>query len=91
MTRRLPALRDRAAFVSVVAVLLMMPPLLLVADHPVLVMGLPLLYVWVFGWWVVLIVGGALLSRALTRAEALAHLQQAQGPAHVGPGESGSG
>ncbi|WP_018697791.1 hypothetical protein [Amorphus coralli] len=49
-------------------VLLLMPPILTVFDHPVLVAGIPLLHVYLFAVWILGIAATAWLSRRLRRA-----------------------
>jgi hypothetical protein len=52
-------MQARAVLVLCAALLMLMPPLLLVFSRPVTVLGMPLLYVWIFIAWPALVVLGA--------------------------------
>lgn len=71
-----PSLRDRALLLPIAGFLLAMPPLVGIFSRDVLVLGVPLLYLYLFGLWCLLIVGGALIARRLQ-----AHDSQPGGPA----------
>lgn len=60
-----PNLRDRALLLPVAGVLLTMPPLILVFSRDVLVLGVPLLYLYLFCLWCLLILAGARLAHRL--------------------------
>jgi hypothetical protein len=53
--------KERLAAAFLLGLLLFMPPLLAVASRDVLVAGIPLLYLWLFGGWLVLILIMALV------------------------------
>jgi L-asparagine transporter-like permease len=59
-------MQARAVLVLCAALLTLMPPLLLVFSQPVTVLGMPLLYVWIFIAWAALVVLGARASRGLS-------------------------
>ncbi|MFA7431851.1 MAG: hypothetical protein WCZ23_16970 [Rhodospirillaceae bacterium] len=63
------ALRERSVFLIVVGVVLLMPPLILIADQAAFIFGIPTLYAYVFACWAALIAGGALLASQLSRSE----------------------
>ncbi len=65
-----PRLHDMALLLPVAGFLLTMPPLVMIFSRPLLVLGVPLLYLYLFTLWCALIVGGAALAHRLTRAEA---------------------
>lgn len=47
--------KERLAAAFLLGLVLFMPPLLAVASRDVLLWGIPLLYLWLFGGWLVLI------------------------------------
>lgn len=53
--------KERLAAAFLLGLLLFMPPFLTVASRAVTVAGIPLLYVWLFGGWLVLVVVLALV------------------------------
>jgi hypothetical protein len=59
-------MRARAALVLLASLFALMPPVLLVFSRPVAVFGVPVLYVWIFAIWPVLVALGARASRNLT-------------------------
>ncbi len=69
MGRQRPGLRmahptgrkERLAAAFLLGLVLFMPPLLAVASRDVMVAGIPLLYLWLLGGWLVLIVVVALI------------------------------
>jgi hypothetical protein len=66
------ALRERSIFLIVVGVVLLMPPLILIADQAAFIFGLPTFYAYVFACWAALIAAGALLSCRLSQCAATA-------------------
>jgi hypothetical protein len=64
--------RNRDGFIAlfVLGVFLLLPPFLLVFNHPVGVLGIPVLYLYLFLAWGLLIVLGAAVSRHIPDAEA---------------------
>jgi len=64
-----PRLRDMALLLPLAGFLLTMPPLVMIFSRDALILGTPLLYLYLFTLWCALIVGGALLARRLCRAE----------------------
>ena len=67
-----PRLRDMALLLPLAGFLLTMPPLVMIFSRDTLVLGVPLLYLYFFALWCVLIFGGAALARRLSHAEAAA-------------------
>lgn len=65
-----PKLRDRALLLPAAGLLLTMPPLVIIFSRQTMVFGLPLLYLYLFGLWCLLILFGALLAHQLQRAVA---------------------
>jgi hypothetical protein len=55
--------RDAATLLPVAAAVLLLPPFILVFAAPVLVAGIPLIVVYVFGAWAAIILAAWLLSR----------------------------
>ena len=58
-------LRDRAAAIPVAALVALSPPLIFAFSHPLQILGLPLLYAYVFLVWLLAIAGGAAVARRL--------------------------
>lgn len=79
--RRVQGLRDRAVLLVVVGFLVLFPPFLLVADHPLRVAGAPLFLVYVFGVWGLLIAANGWLARSLDAADQAAEAERDSGPA----------
>lgn len=65
------ALRDRSLFLFAVGCVLLFPPLLLVADHAAFVIGIPVIYLYIFACWGGLIAAGAVLARRLAQVHDL--------------------
>lgn len=63
--------RNRDGFIALFAlgVFLLLPPFLLVFNHPVRVLGLPILYLYLFLAWGLLIALGAIVSRHIRDAD----------------------
>jgi Flp pilus assembly protein TadB len=59
--------RDAATLLPVVAAILLLPPFILVAAAPVLLAGIPLIVVYVFGVWAAIILCAFLVSRRISR------------------------
>ena len=64
------ATRDAATLLPVAAAALLLPPFILVFAAPVLVAGVPLIVVYVFGVWATVILAAWLLSRCHGREPA---------------------
>ena len=62
--------REHLIALFVLGVLLLAPPFLLVFNRPVQVLGLPLLYFYLFAAWTGLIALGALIARRIDRDDA---------------------
>jgi hypothetical protein len=77
---RLQRLRERALALPIAVFLLLSPPLLTLFGQHVKILGLPLLFLYVFTVWSLAIVLGFLLSRALNQAGE-------RPPAQPGPGK----
>jgi len=58
--------RQAAALLVYLGAVLMLPPIALIFAKPVFVLGLPLPVLYVFGLWLVLIVGSFVVSRRLS-------------------------
>ena len=69
-----PRLRDAAVLLPVLAAFLLMPPVITLFTGTHTVWGVPLIVAYLFGVWLALIVGAALLARRLAP-------QSAQDPA----------
>ncbi|HEX5959394.1 MAG TPA: hypothetical protein VFY92_12170 [Hyphomicrobiaceae bacterium] len=61
------AARDAAVLLPVAGAVLLLPPFILVFAAPVLIAGIPLIVVYVFGAWVAIILGAWLLARRHAR------------------------
>lgn len=61
------ALRERSAFLFAIAVVLFLPPLLLVANHGALILGVPVFLAYVFACWAAVIIANAMLAFRLSR------------------------
>lgn len=59
--------RDAATVLPFVAAVLLMPPIVLIFAAPVLVGGIPLIVVYIFGVWVAVILAAFLAARRLAR------------------------
>jgi hypothetical protein len=59
--------RDAATLLPVAAAVLLLPPFILVFSAPVLVAGVPLIVIYVFGVWAAVILSAWLLSRRHAR------------------------
>jgi hypothetical protein len=57
---------DRSLALVVLTLLLLTPPLLGIFDQPVLLRGIPLLYIFCYGVWLIAIVCGAWLALRLS-------------------------
>jgi len=67
---RFGRLRDLAVLLPVGALLIFLPPYIGIFDQPVLVLGIPLLPLAIFVFWLVGIGLTAVVARALNRADA---------------------
>ena len=65
-----PRLRDAASVLPLLGVFLLMPPVIVLFAAPVLVGGVPLIVVYLFGVWLALIVCAALLARRIEHRRA---------------------
>lgn len=61
------AARDAATLLPVAAAVLLLPPFILVFAAPVLVAGIPLIVVYVFAAWLLIILGAWLVARRHAR------------------------
>jgi hypothetical protein len=61
---------DRSFVLTVLAFVLLTPPIVTIFSAPVLVLGVPLLHVYCFAVWLAAIVAGARLAAGLRRADA---------------------
>jgi predicted Kef-type K+ transport protein len=62
--------RDAAAVLPFLAIILLMPPIILIFARPLTVAGLPLVLIYVFGVWAVAILCAFQLSKRLPGDEA---------------------
>jgi hypothetical protein len=60
---------DRAVVVTVFGLFALMPPILTIFDREVAVFGIPLLHLYCFGLWLLLIAASAWISAQLRDAE----------------------
>lgn len=58
--------RDAATLLPVAAAILLLPPFILVAAAPVMLAGIPLIVVYVFGVWAAIILCAFLVSRRIS-------------------------
>jgi hypothetical protein len=63
---------DAATVLPFVAAVLLAPPIILIFGAPVMLAGIPLILVYVFGVWAAIILAAALLARRLSRNEVVA-------------------
>jgi hypothetical protein len=63
-------LRDAATVLPFVATVLLMPPVVLIFAAPVMAFGIPLIVVYVFAVWLVVIAAAGLTARRLARLDA---------------------
>jgi hypothetical protein len=66
--------RDVAAALPFAALVLLMPPIILIVAVPVTLAGVPLIIVYIFGVWAAIILASFLVARVLARDD----------PAHLG-------
>lgn len=64
--------RDAATLLPATAAILLLPPFILVFAAPVLIAGIPLIVVYIFGVWAAIVFCGWLLAHSLARADATA-------------------
>jgi len=57
--------RDAAIVLPLLGLVLLMPPLIVLFAVPISVAGVPLIVVYLFGVWLALVLGAALLGRVL--------------------------
>jgi len=62
-------IRDRSVALLLVGVVLLMPPMVRIAQIDTTVFGLPFALVYLFSVWGLLVIGGALLARPLRDGE----------------------
>lgn len=60
---------DRAVVVTIFGLFALMPPILTIFDREVAVFGIPLLHLYCFGLWLLLIVASAWISAQLRDAD----------------------
>ena len=58
-------LRDAATLLPVIAAILFLPPFILVFAAPVLVAGIPLIVIYVFGAWAAIVLAAWLVARRM--------------------------
>ena len=63
------SVRDAATLLPVTAAVLLLPPFILVFAAPVLIAGIPLIVVYVFGVWATIVFCAWLLARNLAKAD----------------------
>ena len=67
--------RDAATLLPVTAAILLLPPFILVFAAPVLVAGIPLIVLYVFGVWAAVVLCAWLLARNLAMADVAAGME----------------
>ncbi|MBS0319105.1 MAG: hypothetical protein JSR18_01065 [Proteobacteria bacterium] len=78
-TPQIPSrLRDAASVLPLVGLVLLMPPMIVLFTARHRIAGVPLIVLYLFGVWVALVAGAALLARRM------AHAEQVPGTAHDG-------
>lgn len=70
--------RDAATVLPFLALVLLMPPIILIFATTRLVAGVPLIIVYIFGVWAAIIVAAFLLARALARSSPVAFDDEAR-------------
>lgn len=66
---RMNRLKERAIMLPVLAFLLLTPPILLIFNSATLIFGIPLLYIYAFSVWGILMITGMLLTKSLQKAD----------------------
>lgn len=61
--------RDVAAALPFAALVLLMPPIILIAAVPARLAGVPLIIVYIFGVWAAIVLAAFLVARALARED----------------------
>jgi hypothetical protein len=61
-------LSDRAFVLTVTTLILLTPPIVVIFDVPVLILGIPLLHVYCFAVWLAAIVAGGVLATRMSAA-----------------------
>lgn len=79
LEERARRIRDLACIMPVVAVFLFLPPLILVFSAPVTVSGIPLIVVYLYGTWAVLVLAAFLVARGLARDDRDAGSKESDG------------
>jgi hypothetical protein len=64
--------RDLAGILPFVVAILLVPPMILIFAKPIMVAGVPLIFVYLFGVWAAAILCAMLVSRRLAEADAAA-------------------
>lgn len=67
------SVRDAATLLPITAAILLLPPFILVFAAPVLLAGIPLIVVYLFGTWAVIVLCAGLLARHLARTPDVGH------------------
>lgn len=60
---------DAATVLPFVAAILLCPPIILIFAAPVMLAGIPLILIYVFGVWAAIVLSAALLARRLSTTE----------------------
>jgi hypothetical protein len=67
------AARDAATLLPIVATVLLLPPIILVFAAPVLVAGIPLIVIYVFSVWALIVFGAWLIASRQAHEPDVAH------------------
>lgn len=62
-------IRDLAGVLPYAAILLLMPPIILIFTAPVQIAGIPLIVVYLFGVWALIVAGAFIVAERLRRQE----------------------
>ncbi|WP_372501379.1 hypothetical protein P7L66_20155 [Tistrella mobilis] len=62
-------IRDLAGVLPYAAILLLMPPIILIFTAPVQIAGIPLIVVYLFGVWALIVAGAFVVAERLRRQE----------------------
>jgi hypothetical protein len=78
-------IRSAAILLPIASSILLLPPFILVFAAPVLVSGVPLIVIYVFGVWTAIVLAALLLSRRLEPAEPSVNAGAGEGLAGTRP------
>lgn len=73
------SVRDAATLLPVTAAVLLLPPFILVFVAPILIAGIPVIVVYVFGAWATIVFCAWLLARKLAKADVATGIERQAG------------